>query len=373
MAEERNLAAKYAKQIDERFVRDSYATSVLNNNFDFIGVKTVNVYSIPTVPMTDYNRNAGFGTSRYGNPYNLERNIQTMAIKRDRCFTLTIDRLDHDQSEMSMDAGRQLNRQIKEVWIPEFDTYVFRTLAAEATARGNYSTELITKENAYEALLNAMEHMGNKNVPDEGRVAICSYKFANMLMQDPAFIKNGDSSQKMVIKGSVGEVDGCKIVHVPSSRLPAGCAFILTHKVAATGPKQLEEFKTHSKPQGVSGWLIEGRVAYDCFVLNEKADAIFYHGSQPVLRVLSVTTADQGDNSNIRVLVNPEAEKGNSFVYKLGSAATAVTYEQDLSSWTALPASGTIVAKGANAVVTVAEINATTKKAVAVGHSRFKD
>ena len=32
------------------------------------------------------------------------------------------------------------------------------------------------------------------------------------------------------------EVEGADNVRVPSSRLPAGCAFILTHPVAATAP-----------------------------------------------------------------------------------------------------------------------------------------
>jgi hypothetical protein len=77
----------------------------------------------------------------------------------------------------------------------------------------------------------------------------------------------------------MGECDGTKIVKVPSSRLPEGCAFILTHPIAATAPKQLEEYKIHENAPGISGWLVEGRFIYDCFVLNEKADAIFYHGT----------------------------------------------------------------------------------------------
>ena len=94
-----------------------------------------------------------------------------------------------------------------------------------------------------------------------------------------SFMKYSNMSQEMVIKGIMGEVDGVKIVKVPASRLPEGCSFILTHPIAATGPKQLEEYKIHDNPPGISGWLCEGRFIYDCFVLNEKADAIWYHGT----------------------------------------------------------------------------------------------
>ena len=362
MAEARNLAAKYAKKVDERFNRESQAMLALNSDYDFVGVKTVNVYSIPTVAMVDYTRS---GANRYGTPDDLTRNIQTLSVSRDRAFTFIIDKGDKLQTDMVMDAGKALGRQLKEVWVPEFDAYVFRKLAAEATERGNYATDAITKDNAYEMFLRAMEHMGNKNVPDKGRVAFCSYKFANLLKMDPAFMKTSDTAQDMIVKGVIGEVDGCKIVRVPSAKLPSGCAFLIAHKIAATAPKQLEEYKTHNNPPGISGWLVEGRVIYDCFVLREKADAIFYHGSQAVLRNLDVTAADQG-SGNMKILVNPEAESGCSWYYKLGDAAETVAYEQSVSGWTPLSKSGDTIAVGSSTVITVAEADA-DGKAKAVG------
>lgn len=242
MAGGQNLASTYSKAIDERFHKESQAMMALNNDYKFVGFKTVNVYSIPTVPLVDYARN---GLNRYGVPSDLTRNVQSLTIKLDKGFSFIIDKGDKIQSNMVSDAGKALAREIKEVIIPTYDTYVFSTLAAEATKRGNISTATINKSNAYEQFLEGMESLGNHNVPDKGRVAFCSYKFANLLKQDPAFMKYGNQSQEMVLKGVVGECDGCKIVKVPSSRLPAGCAFIITHPSAATAPKQLEEYKTH--------------------------------------------------------------------------------------------------------------------------------
>lgn len=237
-----NLASTYAKAVDERFHKESQAMMALNNEYKFVGFKTVHVYSIPTVPMVDYNRS---GLSRYGTPKDLTRNVQSMTVNKDRAFNFIIDKGDKIQSNMVSDAGKALARQIREVVVPEYDTYVFATLAAEATKRGNFSTEAIDKDNAYGMFLAAEEALGNHNVPDKGRVAFCSYKFANLLKQDPAFMKYSNLSQEMVIKGVLGECDGVKIIKVPSSRLPAGCAFIMTHPCAATAPKQLEEYKTH--------------------------------------------------------------------------------------------------------------------------------
>ena len=165
--------------------------------------------------------------------------------------------------------------------IPEYDRYAFWKLAKAAADNGQTATTAATKANAYELFLAAQEALGDANVPDSGRVCFCSYRFANLLKQDPAFMIQSQRSKEMVDKGIVGEVDGVRVVRVPASRLPVGAAFILTHPVAACGPKQLNEHKTHDNPPGISGWLVEGRILYDVFILNQKKNAIFYHGTAP--------------------------------------------------------------------------------------------
>jgi len=248
-----NLATKYSPIVDERWTFDSQAQLALGAKYDFTGEKTVKVYSIPIAVMHDYVRG---GMTRYGTPDDLTRNVQTLTVTKDRSFTFIIDKGDKLQSEMVSDAGQSLARQLKEVVVPEFDTYCFKVLAEAAQAAGGYATTAITKANAYEMFLAGQEYLGEHNVPDAGRVAFCTYKFANYMMQDPAFVKYSDKSQEMVIKGVLGEIDGCKIVKVPSSRLPAGAAFLIAHADAAVGPKQLEDYRIHDDPPGISGWLV---------------------------------------------------------------------------------------------------------------------
>lgn len=361
----KNLALKYSSAVDERFTKESQAMMALNNDYEFTGVETVKVYSIPVVPMTNYTRT---GANRYGTPNDLTRNVQTMTVTRDRAFTFIIDKGDKTQSMMVMDAGKALSRQTREVMIPEFDTHVFSTLAAKATEKGNIITTSATKQNAYELFLRGMEHMGNKNVPDAGRVAFCSYRFANLLKQDSAFMKYGNQSQEMVIKGVIGEVDGCKIVKVPSGRLPAGCNYILTHPVAATAPKQLEDYKTHDNPPGINGWLVEGRVIYDCFVLNEKADAIFYAGGQPVLRDLTVMTAGTDTGKSTVIINTPIADAGHTFGYKTGTAAEAVEYGASGAGYTSVTTGAVIQPTGSHTVIQVVELDASSK-IVGVGNA----
>lgn len=271
-----NLASKYSTKVDERFHKESQAQMVVSNSYKFTGVKTVNVYSIPTAQMNDYKRT---GADRYGTPQELEDSVQAMTLTRDRSFTFTIDKGNKIQAQMVKDAGAALSRQIREVVMPEFDKYVFSKLAAVATANNNTASTAVTKTNAYEMLLNGQQKLGDAMVPDAGRVCLCSYAYANKLKMDPSFMRYGNMSQEMIIKGILGEVDGTKIVKVPASRLPEGCEFILVHPSAAVAPKQLEDYKIHQDPPGINGWLVEGRFIYDAFVLDSKKDAVYYHGT----------------------------------------------------------------------------------------------
>ena len=187
--------------------------------------------------------------------------------------------------------------------------------------------------------LAGMEYLGDRNVPDAGRVAFCTYKFANFLKQDPAFMKTGDASQAMVQKGVIGDVDGCTIVKVPSSRLPAGAAFLLAHSEAAVGPKQLEDYRIHDDPPGLSGWLIEGRCIYDAFVLNEKRNALYYHGGQSVFKHLEAMTAATDVGKTTLIVNGVLGATGNKWYYMTATAAsglTAITYGSAITvgNWT---------------------------------------
>ena len=134
--------------------------------------------------------------------------------------------------------------------------------------KGNSSMlQMIIEAGSIAEMLQNMENV--QAVHEYDRKALNEYvavkeEIAQLMCQEITEGVNG------IKAGVIGEIDGVKIVKVPSSRLPAGCAFLLTHPSAAVGPKQLEDYKTHDNPPGISGWLVEGRVVYDCFVLEEK-------------------------------------------------------------------------------------------------------
>lgn len=266
-----DYASKYSAKVDERFKLGSFTGGIVNNEYDWIGVETVSVYSIPTVDMNDYTLT---GSSRYGNPSELGNEKQEMKVAQDRSFTFTIDRKSYDDTMMTMEAGKALRRQIDEVVIPEIDTYRIAQLIAGANVGHVKNGVVVTKDNAYEEFLAVQEILDNAKAPMGGRVALVTPSYYNMLKLDEAFVKRGDLATKIALNGQIGECDNIPIIKAPNSYFPAKVNFVITNAIVMPAPMKLAEYKVHADAPGISGWLVEGRVRYDAFVLKEKKPAI---------------------------------------------------------------------------------------------------
>ena len=58
-----NLAEKYSQKVQERFTIGSKTDRYCGHDYEFTGVKTIKIYSVDTVPTTNYTRT---GTARFG-------------------------------------------------------------------------------------------------------------------------------------------------------------------------------------------------------------------------------------------------------------------------------------------------------------------
>ena len=81
---------------------------------------------------------------------------------------------------------------------------------------------------------------------------------------DKRFTSYGDKAQEIATNGAVGLVDNTE-----------GVNYIIIYKTALLSPLKLSEYLQHENPPGLSGWLCEGRIYFDAFVLKNKKDGIF--------------------------------------------------------------------------------------------------
>lgn len=279
MANTVNLVTQYLPYVDELFTNESKRELVTNKDFDFTGAKTIKVYKVTTSDMNDYDRSgskvqAGTQPSRYGLVKGLDATTEEMTLKKDRSFTFAIDKLDTDETGGQLAAQAALARQIRQVVIPEIDEYTYKAMCDGAGIKENNIT--LTKENIYDQIIEANALLDDKYVPEFGRVLIMTPTSYVLLKKCADTKLNQDIGQELRIKGIVAELDGLAVQKIPANRLPDKFGFMIAHKVATVAPVKLEEYKVHEDPPGISGSLIEGRIAYDTFVLDNKKDAIYY-------------------------------------------------------------------------------------------------
>lgn len=271
----RELVTRYAPYVDEIFSQESKKSLLTNNDFDFDGAGTVKIYKVSTADMNDYGRNgaAEGNWSRYGKVADLDATTETMTLSKDRSFTFVIDKLDENETARQLSGATALARQVRNVVVPEVDTHVYTKVAAGA---GTVLEVELTSTNIYDQILLASKTLDDELVPEEGRVLVVTPDVYRLMKLNNEIVMETEVGADMRKKGIISNLDGAAVVKVPAVRLPKNFGFILTHPCATTAPTKLEDYNTHLNPPGINGTLVEGRIVYDAFVLENKKKAIYY-------------------------------------------------------------------------------------------------
>ncbi len=274
------LITKFQPHTDEIFTTESKKSLLTNTDFDWTGAHTIKVYKVSTSNMNDYGRSgpdAG-NWSRYGPVASLDATTEEMTLTKDRSFTFAIDKLDADETAQQVAAASALARQLRAVVVPEVDTHTYSVMCAKA---GHKPAALaLTAANIYDQVVTATEALDTSEVPETGRVLVVTPGIYRLLKQSPDVVMETDIGADMRLKGIIANLDGMNVQRVPATRLPEGFGFMVCHPVATVAPTKLEDYTVHSNPPGISGDLVEGRICYDAFVLDNKTEAIYYQETE---------------------------------------------------------------------------------------------
>lgn len=272
-----NLATKFSQKVSERLHSESIVGMVTNKNFEWTGVDTLKLYSVDTMTMNDYDKNAE--ANSYGVANEIGTTVQTWQLEQDRSFTGRIDRLNSDRSMSVTKPGTVLARQIREEVVPEVNAYVLQTIvtAGELANRDDIATDDATDANdAYSNFLLINANISDNLGKQDGRVAVMDAQYYNFLKQG-GFVLDSDSAYRDRKSGNLGTVDGVKVVIHTSAEMPANTDLIITHPDVCTFADSLTDYVTHKNPVGRNGWVVEGRIAYDAFVDTNKVNMIGIH------------------------------------------------------------------------------------------------
>lgn len=269
-----NLAEKYEQQLAEGFALASVVDGATNKDYNWDGVRAINVYSPVYQDLTDYQRE---GMSRYGTPKELQDTVNHMEITRDRAFTMTIDKGNNKEQKMAKAAGKILRGEMKFKVVPEMDKYALGRFIDYA-GKIDALAAAPTTETIVEKLSDGMVYMSNKNVPAENRTVFIGWTYFGMLRISKQFIGIDALGTKALVRGSLGTFMGAQVIPVPDEYLKKGtsqCYFLIAAKEAIVQPKKINDMKLHSDPPGINGSLLEGRFLYDAFVIGAKVDGVY--------------------------------------------------------------------------------------------------
>jgi len=128
----------------------------------------------------------------------------------------------------------------------------------------------LTKDNAYQVILNLTEALDKQNVWEDNRVAFVSPGFANLLKQS-GFLDASDLGLQARYKGFIGLVDGVKIVK--TNALTASKEVIMMADGAVNMVVQLNKYDVRQATDGFYENLI-AEVIYWLKIFGENAKAI---------------------------------------------------------------------------------------------------
>lgn len=279
MANTIELVTKFAPYTDEIFTTESRKSLLTNQDFDWSGAHSVKIYKVTTASMNDYGRsgpNEG-NWSRYGAVEGLNATTQEMMLRKDRSFTFAIDALDEDETAQQLAAASALARQLRQVVVPEVDRYCYAKMCEGAGHKP--AAKALTSDNIYPEILTASEALDSAEVPETGRVLVLTPSTYTLLKKSKDVVMDTDVGNELRLKGVIGMLDGMSVLKVPANRLPVNFGFMVAHSVATVAPTKLESYNIHTNPPGINGSLVEGRVVYDCFTLDNKRSAIYYQAA----------------------------------------------------------------------------------------------
>ena len=265
-----NLAQKYSSKLDQLFAKGSYTDVAVNQNYDFDGVRTVNVYTVTTVATHNYDRSET--GDRFGGNNELPDTITSYTLANDKAFKIAIDRGNYEQGALAKKAGVVLRAEMDERVIPEID---IDRIAAGAAGAVAVSQSFTATADVYNDFMKANACLDEAKAPVSGRYAFVTPQMYVAIKSQIVNTVNANAyNDKLLPRGFVGELDGVNIIVTPASYFPANVKCVMWHKDALLGAKQIMKTRIITDSELVDGSVLTGRFIYDSFVLNGKKNAV---------------------------------------------------------------------------------------------------
>ena len=263
----------FAKEVirnrDQKNVFYTYTNSTFTGDLKKAG-DTVTVQTLPTLSFVT---GGTAGAAITATDFTITS--ENLVIDQVAQLNVTLKDIEKVQSNLSLEE--KVAERFAEAEGRLFDTVVrdqvLVTQVADIPAANKLDSGLpitLTKDNAYQVILNLTEALDNQNVGEGKRVAFVSPGFANLLKQS-GFLDASDLGLQTRFKGFIGMVDGVKIVK--TTALTASKEVIMMEEGAINMVVQLNQYDVRKAVDGFYENLL-AEVIYGLKIFGENAKAI---------------------------------------------------------------------------------------------------
>lgn len=286
------LASKFLPMLDEIYKAESRSAilDTVAERVEFTGANTVNIFTLNTMGMSNYDRNAGFV------PGDVNGTWQPYVLETDRGRSYMVDVLDNDET-LGMAVGGLLSTVERQHIIPEVDAFRFSAYASGAAA-GNVTTETLSAGAATVASIDAAcVALDNAEVPYEGRILFVSPSVYGLLKSGlTRYLLNDERN----VNTNVEFYNDMRVISVPQPRFqtaitlnaptasnaaggfaPASDASAINYMIIH--PSAVLQVMKHYVPrlfspevnQEADAWKLNVRFAHGAWVLSQKTNGIY--------------------------------------------------------------------------------------------------
>lgn len=255
--------------------KDAALTSDLETSkVKWIGGDTVKLPFNIFGSLGNYNRASGHPA------LDVNRQWSTYVLSQDKGNKITVDREDLDESLVGGGIVELANDFIRQVAVPDIDTYRFGKLAANAGTKKYHTSattdNIITANNARTKIDEARAELDNEEAGKDRILFITPA--ARMALEQtftggvlPTGVWGGD------LQTQVAVYNECKVISVPSGRLGANVNFILVDKAAVLGIVKHTAAKAWlpGEVPGIDAGQVDYRVYHDFFVIPQKTKGVY--------------------------------------------------------------------------------------------------
>ena len=290
MANSIALAEKYLAVTDLVYKNESKTIDLdfANSEIEFIGANTAKVFKLSMNGLGDYSRDTGYVKGSVTGAW------ETLTLSKDRGVQLGVDRYDNEET-LNQAFGKLAAEFERTQVIPEIDAYTFAKLYSE-TGNTVASAAITVGTTDVPSLIDvATQTLDENEVPREGRILYVSPKaYAGLKSKITRYLANEREAVK-----AVEMYDDMKVVVVPPARFVSAITlnsgsgsfgfaptsggykinFMVVHPSAVKKAIKANLPKIFSPDQNFQSdqYLLDWRLYYDVFVLDNKDKGIYVH------------------------------------------------------------------------------------------------